>query len=259
MLISMVTYDTIENGRSEFTYRSYSRLMETIDHKRHRVVISDNNSTDKTTVDNLRLWEEHGAVVIRNDSNLGPARATNQSWKLRKPGEHCCKIDNDVYIYGEGWADDVEDAFIRDPRIGIIGLKRKDLEQRPGHPNKYFGSTLIMLPHKPGETWLIFEETPDIIGTCTSFNSSLLDRIGYLYNGKLKYGYEDPLVCHRAHKVGFKTGFLPHVVIDHMDPGGTEYVQWKQTYALLNHHLYVQWLTELHGGVRSVYCGPEDE
>lgn len=255
MLISMTTYDTPENKRAAYTEKSFWSVVNSVDTKRHRMFVSDNGSTDPRT---LRLLVEldgyDWVTVLRNGSNLGPAKATNQSWKRRKPGEHCCKVDNDVLIHSNHWADDIEEVLQRDESYGIVGLKRKDLTQRPDHPESVWRSKLVMLPGKRGDRWLVVEQAEDIIGTCVVFNSKLLDKIGYLYNAGLKYGFEDPLACHRAHKAGFKTAFYPSVEIEHIDPGGDAHCDWKQQYAADHWADYQRWVCDMQ-----LYHGPEDD
>lgn len=260
MVIACVTFDTPENQRHGMTARTLLTLFQTVNLSKHRVYVIDNGSTDPTTIDLLKeCAESQQFVVILNKENIGTARAANMAWQLRQPGEHCCKMDNDVVIHHAGWADEMEEVFRRDPTYGIIGLKRKDLAQRPDHPEKLWRSELVMLPHRPGERWLVVEESKDIVGTCTGFSSALLDKIGYLYQGNLLYGYDDTLACIRAHKAGFKTAFIPWVEIDHIDPGGTEFTTWKQKRATDTHWAYQRWAREFETGARPVYCGPKDD
>jgi GT2 family glycosyltransferase len=259
LLISTVTFDTPENKRSEMTLRTYESLLKTVDFNRHRLIISDNGSTDPATIEFLSEIKDHSVTVIYNHKNIGTATGINQAWKMRKPGEHACKIDNDVVVHQSGWADLAEEVFSRDPRYGLIGLKRKDLEQRPDHNVPHFRSSLVMIPHKPGEKWIVIEETQDIMGTCTFFSSALLDKIGYLYQGGWKYGFEDAYVCHRTHIAGFKTGFINGIEIDHIDTGDNQaYLKWKQDYAFVNFPTYRQWVSELSEGKRPIYHGPDD-
>jgi hypothetical protein len=63
------------------------------------------------------------------------------------------------------------------------------------------------------------------------YSSKLLEKIGYLYQLGGLYGFDDALASVRAHVAGFSTVFLPHIDIDHIDPGTTEYQQWKESYA----------------------------
>ncbi len=51
-----------------------------------------------------------------------------------------------------------------------------------------------------------------------------------MYQPKL-YGWDDGLISTRSELAGFINGFLPHIEIDHIDPGGTFYQTWKENHA----------------------------
>lgn len=221
----MVVYSTEENRKDEYLAKTLLSLQATVDFTRHRLILSVNGRTDKTG-DIVKCFGNIISDVIGNLENLGTAEALNKVIALRNPGEHVIKIDDDVVIHNGGWADLMEECVSVDPTIGVIGLKRKDLIQTPWHPDPQYRSELVLLAHTPGHKWLTVERTPDIIGTCTLFNSLLLDKIGYSRQPG-KYGFEDNLMCHRSHLAGFYNCFLNHIDIDHIDEGAPSYQEWK--------------------------------
>lgn len=251
-LLSIAIFDTPENGRSELTRRTLEGLLDTVDFERHRVFLVVNAATEETeaaikdfsskavrfvtkSVQTVRGSDYIETIktpvqIIKNAENVGTARAINQAWKLRYPGEHAIKMDNDVVIHRKGWIDEMEEAISRDPKIGIIGLKRKDLWETPWHPDPAQRSTLRMLPHEAGQKWLIVEDVNHVMGTCQMYNSALLEKIGYLYQPRL-YGFDDSLAAIRCRVAGFKSCFLHGYEIDHIDPGGTAFTQWKRDVA----------------------------
>lgn len=235
-LIAMAVYDTEENNRSWMTERTITSLLETVP-ANNRVFIIDNGSCGRTKriIHNSEIEFKtfhKQLVVITNSKNVGTAAAINQAWKYRKPGEHVVKMDNDVE-FGQNafnWVAQLEEAIARDPEIGIVGLKRKDCIENPHHENEFYRSKLYHLPHNPGERWIIGEQVHHVMGTCQMYSSALLDKIGYLYQPRL-YGFDDVLAAARSIAAGFKNVFLPHIEIDHIDPGGTDYTNWKQRHA----------------------------
>lgn len=236
-LIAMAVYDTEENKRSEITDKTLYGVFTEARIYGHKVIVIDNNSCPRTKEilgKYLRLSETSCYItdfkVITLPENIGTARAINQAWKRRQPGEHCIKMDNDIIINSPGWVDEMEEAIRRDPQIGQVGLKRKDLWEYPEHPEADFKSELRMLPHVPGEPWQIVEKVKHVIGSCVMHSAALLDKVGYLYQPGL-YAYDDVIMSHRTHLAGFYSCFLPHINIDHIDPGGTPYQSWKEKYA----------------------------
>ena len=254
-ILAMAVYATEANGRATYTRRTLDALQATVDWSRHRLVISDNGSSLEAQ-ELFQLAQAYGHTVLHNGRNLGTAMAINRAWRLRRPGEHCVKMDDDVTIQQVGWLDVLEDAVRREPRIGICGLKRKDLEERPGHPNPWYTSSLHYLPQHPGERCIIIERVNHVMGTCQLYSAALLAKIGYLYQGQDEgnlYGYDDSLAAVRAWRAGFWCVFVPSIEIDHIDPGGTSYTAWKTSVSGAWMARYNQIKAEYESGQRPVY------
>lgn len=235
VIIVMAVHDTDENERTQYTKRTLLSLLDTVDFNKHYLVISDNFSCNKTLAFyfdfRIKFTEKYPLShfkLILNEYNLGTAEAVNKGIAFRKKDQHVIKMDNDVIIHQVGWVDEMVFAISKGGVvIGILGLKRNDLEQFPDHKTHYFRSTLHMQPHSKGEPWVIVEETADIMGTCVLLNRKLLDRIGYLKQPGL-YGWDDVDCSVRSLSAGFINCFLPHIRIDHIDTGGNNYIEWKQ-------------------------------
>lgn len=231
-LIAMAVHDTDENGRSQFTEQTLKSLEATVKGE-HRLFVIDNgscNATKEIIADYYNAGVIHNVITL--PENIGTANAINQAWKHRGAGQHLIKMDNDVVIHQPGWVDILEEAITRDPSIGIIGLKRKDLMEDPNHETSHWAhSTLHMLPHEPGQKWIVVEQVAHVMGTCQMFNCALIDRIGGLFQMEGLYGFDDSLAAIRCTVAGYKNMFLHGVEIDHIDPGGTAYQTWKETYA----------------------------
>ena len=260
VLICMAVHDTEGGGRTALTKRTISEtLREQVEGHGHKVVIIDNASCAETKdiIHRFKAVLPDNVEIIGNEENKGTAYAINQGIKqYRQPGQHVIKIDNDVIVhYPWEWVNDMVDAIERDPAIGVLGLKRRDLQQFPDHETSFFRSKLVMLPHKPGEKWLIVEQTEDIMGTCTMFNSALLDQVGYLRQPGL-YGYDDVDISCRSRVAGFKNAFLCGVDISHIDPGGTKYMDWKQHEASHSGEAFGKLRDGYYNGTEPLYYNP---
>jgi len=233
-LITMAVYDTESNERTDCTRRTLASLLETVEFSNHRMHIVNNASHEESRDLIQRFAENVGndrVIVTHLDENVGCAKGVNIGLSTRHENEHCIKMDNDVVIHQAGWADQLEEAVNRDPGIGILGLKRKDLMEHPTHEDSQFKSELVMLPKEPWQTWIVVERVKHVVGTCQLFNHRLLDRIGYL-NSPGPYGYDDSLVCVRCEVAGFSCCFMPHIEIDHLDEGSEQYSRWKWHYVV---------------------------
>jgi len=266
MLIAMAVWDTEENRRTWMTRATLESLAVTVDWSKHRLIVVDNGSCKKTQ--ELLWWGMQEAVatwgrasrhktcppfiLIRNDENRGTANAINQALQQRVPGENCVKMDNDVVIHQAGWADWMEDVFARDSNIGICGLKRKDLLETPWSDEPEYKSTICMLPHEAGQRWLVVERVRHVIGTIQGYSSALLDKIGYLVQPSL-YGFDDSLAAVRAKMAGFQSVFLHGFEIDHLDPGGDAYCQWKLDQAAKHFAAVNSDVVLYEAGIKDVY------
>jgi len=247
-LIALAVYDTDQNKRTDYTERTLISLSERVDLKKHKIVISDNGSCDKTQL----LYKKYKGLIWRliiNGDNIGTANAINKAWKLRNKNHFCIKMDNDVVVNHDNWVDEMENVFTKDKSIGVVGLKRRDLTEWPVGENE---SKLIPLKHERGEKWIIVEEVNHMMGTCNMYSPAIIDKIGYLYQHTL-YGFDDSFSSLRVRIAGFKNVFLPHIDIDHIDIGGDVFCKWKVDYATKNWKMFEKIQKEYRTGVRSIY------
>ena len=255
VLIAMAVHDTEENKRSELTEKVLNQLHFQHIFYDHEFWIIDNNSCQETK-EIIKEYEADGFInVITNEQNIGTAEAVNLAWKNRKPGQHCIKMDNDVIIDNVDWVKEMVEAIEREARIGIVGLKRKDCWEEPNHALPDWRSELIMLPHFAGQRWIIVEKCHHIIGTCQMYSSALLDKIGYLCQPNL-YGYDDVLASHRSTVAGMWNVFLPHIEIEHIDKGETEYQTWKEKHSAEVTQEVIKMTHEYYHGTRPIYYNP---
>ena len=252
-LIGMAIYSTEENGKDEYLEKTLQSLRETVDFNKHRLQVSVNAAT-KTTNELLIEYSDIIEEVHRNKENIGTAEAINRVWKEKLLGEGCIKMDDDVTTKYVGWVDEMEEAIARESRIGQIGLKRKDCIESPSTQG-WYSSELLMLPHKPGEKWIVVEQVNHVMGTCVMHSSALLDKIGYLYQPKL-YGFDDAFASLRSTLAGFINVFLPHIEIEHIDTGATSYQKWKENHAAECWDEYRESVKDYKSGKKNIYYSP---
>ena len=252
-MIAMCCHDSEENERSEYTYQTLYSLRRTVDLHKHRLFVIDNNSCRRTKemLEVMSKERHHKFTVITMPENVGTAGAINQAWKHKRTGENLIKMDNDCVIHSSGWVDEMDRAIERDPNIGIIGLKRKDLIENPWRNDDY-KSELVMLPHKDFESWIIVEKVKHVIGTCQMYSAALIEKIGYLYQPSL-YGYDDVLASYRSQVAKFYNCFLPHIEIEHIDNRETPYWQWKRNEAAKGDIEHQRTVHEYLTDKRSIY------
>jgi len=252
------------NSRTWMTTACLSSLRHTVDWARHRLVVVSNGSCP-STVDAIKFFID----VIPNsrayylNKNIGQARALNMAWQLRRPGESCVRVDNDTYFTENNWVERLIEVASVDPTIGIVGLKRPDIETP--NPNGPVGcwskSNLVMLPHEKGDPWTVIEPCEHVLGACLLCSDLLMERIGYLYQGQFAYGVEDILHCRRAKMAGFSSCYI-HGGMLSLDPEPDHkhaYQAWKDKTGAEGLKWMDGVIKEYENKTRSLYHGPNDE
>lgn len=255
VLLAMCCFDTIENKRTDLTRQTIQSLHRTVDFSKHRLIVIDNASCEATKELLLDLQHEMWFEIITCEENIGTAKGINLAIKKRLPGQAVIKIDNDVVIKQAGWVDLMEEAILRESAIGVIGLKRVDLDQSPNLPDDHWAkSHLFMVSQVKGQRWIVCEQSNDIIGTCVMMSSDLLDKINALVQLPAGYGFDDNLLCVRSMIAGFVNCFLPHVEVEHIDnTGSTEYVAWKSKVAGEQMEEFNRVRKEYFAGTRNIF------
>ena len=208
-LIAMCIYATEENDKLKYVKECLKSLVDTVDLKKHWLVIINNNSYREATDYLYEFIKNNDVAGFHNmKTNLGTAGGINLAIKDRLPNQMVIKTDDDLTWGDSGWVEKLEEVIFSDKNIGICGLKRDDV----------YGNL-----DKQGDLWY----NDDIFGTCTAYNPKLLDKVGYLVQPSL-YGFDDVLVSARSVASGFKNCFRVDIPITNLDEGGTEYTEWKK-------------------------------
>jgi GT2 family glycosyltransferase len=207
------------------TQQCLTSLFETADRNLYSLFIVDNGSTDGT-VDYLRaLTDPVIEDIVYLNENVGTAAALNRGWKLAYDrGQHAGKVDNDIVWYDTSWLNRMHYTLDVTADVGLVGLKRRDLEEKPNHNNPQYRTWLFTLPDGH-----VIEIARHIIGTCWLVKWEALKDLGALVQFG-PYGLDDAIYCHRMHIAGYQTVFVPDIAIEHIDPGDPkypEYTQWK--------------------------------
>lgn len=257
----MACFDTEANQRTKFTKTTLEGLITTVDLTQHRLIIVDNNSCQATKdviIDVIGSNPDLSIRCIILPENLGTAEGLNRAWKDRSPGEHVIKIDNDVLIHESGWVDKLVEAADRDPKLGLVALKRSDLGESPFQGNQWGRTSVKMLPAPTGPgTWIVLEVPNDglnchIMGTCLLHTSNLLDKVGGMCQPGL-YGWDDKLFAVRSHLAGFYNAFYPNIRISHIDDGSNQYQKEKGVIAGEGMKVLQEWINGYVNGTKSLY------
>lgn len=222
MIAIMPIHDTEENGRFQYTKTAAKHLAENRGFRKVIFVLNGCSSETVVYINMLKEMYRKHITVISLSENIGTAQAINAGLTLREPGEHAIKIDNDTIINDYHWQDIIT-QILDNPNIGVACLKRKDLQDRPGHPD--FPTTLGLIGGN-GERWTAIEMCDFQMGTVMGMSGKLLDKVGNMWQPGI-YGLDDYDMCLRSKLSGYTNCYIPGIDIDHLDTGGTPYTDWK--------------------------------
>ena len=260
VLICMASYCTDENDRLKYAVRTVENILRTVDLTRHTLAVYLNSPNKAASMFYTGLQSANSRLKIKiltDENNIGTAKAINTLIKsYRRDNQPVIKMDDDCVVERTGWVDRMEAAISRDPKLGVLGLKRVDLEQHPAHPTHFFKSELRMLPHVKGEKWIVVEQSADIMGTCTMLSPALLEAVGY-YRQPNEYGYDDSDMNIRSLMSGFYNAFLCNEDIQHIDTGENKaYFEFKQQRASQGGADYQKYISDYKLGIQPLYYNP---
>lgn len=224
-VIAMCAYSTPTNKKDDCLERTLKSLSKSVDFAKHHLGICVNGHTERTK-EILKSYADIIHTVIWNEANEGTAMGINRIWREFPADLNKVKMDDDIICNQAGWLDDLERAIARDPDIGQCALKRKDCSEHPDSKEMHYRSQVYMLPHKPGEQFIIAERVNHCMGSAVMHSAALLAKVGYLQQFS-KYGLDDSMMSYKSRLAGFKNVFLSYIPIDHIDEGTTDYQPWK--------------------------------
>ncbi|OGM15536.1 hypothetical protein A2V56_00085 [Candidatus Woesebacteria bacterium RBG_19FT_COMBO_42_9] len=225
------------------------------------VVVVDNGSSDGS-------WEEVEKVrgqklkLIRNDQNLGFAKAVNQGIRA-SPGKHVLLLNSDCKLK-RGCLKRLFDFAETKKEAGVIGARLLDTNGKI-QPSCYFFPTVLRAAKRyfggrnEADKYLPKGETPSevdaVVFAAGLITRRALERVGLLDERYFMY-FEDLDYARRVRRSGLKVYYLPQAeAVHHHGASGKDIVdaanQWRRlipsskTYhGALKHHLivWIMWL-----------------
>jgi len=216
-------------NQAEYTEQCFYALVEnTGDDPDYEIVVVDNGSTDWTRY--LLAAFEGDIQVLRNDQNLGFARANNQGAEAAR-GEYLVFLNNDT-VPRPGWLREMVRLADGDPQIGIVGAKllypdtnqvqHAGLELKDGIPEHVFRGVDADDPRVDEVRNLDM-----VTGACMLVRRDLFEALGGFDTGHLN-GVEDVDLCLRAREKGCQVVYCPTSVVEHhegISEGGFDHVR----------------------------------
>jgi GT2 family glycosyltransferase len=179
----------------------------------YEVIIVDNASQDRSL--NIFPALEGKVKILRNEFNLGFARACNQGLKIAR-GEFLVLLNPDTIVTSD-WLEKLS-FHLRKPDVGAVGPLSNYVAG--GQKSQLYLN--LKNPSSPDEMNFILErefprqsvETPLLIGFCLMFSRKTMEKVGYL-DDDLVLGNEDLEFCFRLQQHGLQTIIALDTFIHH--------------------------------------------
>ncbi|MDP8245711.1 MAG: glycosyltransferase family 2 protein [Candidatus Hinthialibacter antarcticus] len=194
------------------------------------ILLVDNASSDGSL---LTAYDYQDRItIIKNDENYGFPKGCNQGIALAR-GEIIVLLNIDTIVQ-PGWLGALVQPLLDDPTIGITGSKLLFFD---GKTVQFAGGEFEPngLTHHRGYGELDegqHDQPKDvtyITGASMALRTELLQRLNGLDEGFPLY-FEDLDVCMCAHKLGYRSHYVPASVVYHYETFGTKKQSLKYFY-----------------------------
>lgn len=207
-------------NRADLTRRCLAALARTVDPAETEVIVVDNGSTDDTPA--VLAAAPLPVRVLRNASNLGFARASNQGARAAR-SELLVFLNNDTEAE-PGWLDALREAAA-DPTVGAVGARLL----YPGTRRIQHAGLALTPDGVPDHLWrhapeddprvLAPRDVDMVTGACLAIRRELFFALGGFDEG-YRNGGEDVDLCLAVRARGLRVRYEPRAVLLHHE-GGT--------------------------------------
>lgn len=217
--VVVVTRDT-----REMTRAALASIREAAGALSHETILVDNGSSDGTAEALVAAFP--GLKVIRNDRNLGFARAANQGWRAAS-GEIVLFLNSDARP-APGAAEALARFLRQEPRRGLAGARLLDPDGRtqnsvdnvPTLASELLNKSLLkrLFPGRFRETKDLSGpavEVPTLVGACFAARRACLEALDGFDEGFFFF-LEETDLCLRARGAGWSVHLVPSVRAVHL-------------------------------------------
>ncbi len=198
-------------------------ILEKTSYSGFEIIIVDNNSDEKLTLDYLeKLRQQPGITVMRDERSFNYS-ALNNAAVARANGSILALLNNDIEVITPSWLKEMVSHAIR-PGIGAVGAKLRYPDNKIQHGGVILGvGGLASHAHKgaPIEDYGYFgrgvltQSFSAVTAACMVVRKQIYLEVGGLNEVELAIGYNDVDFCLRLRDAGYRNVWTPLAELYH--------------------------------------------
>lgn len=203
--------------------RCVESLVEGTDYEPYELLIVDNLSRERRTLEYLQSLEESGRARILRYRKPFNFAAINNFAALRAQGSILCFLNNDTEIVEGQWLGEMVSHAVR-PEVGAVGAKLLYPNDTIQHGGVILGiGGFAGHAHKglsrdsPGYVCraLVTQNMSAVTGACLVLEKELFDAVGGLDEERFAVACNDVDLCLRLREAGYHNVWTPFAVLYH--------------------------------------------
>ena len=216
-------------NKADLTQQCITQLAQITEGVTYEVIVVDNASTDETSTFLSTLGGD--VQIIRNDKNLGFAKACNQGAEIAK-GRNLVFLNNDT-IPQSGWLHALVSEVNSSSEVKIVGSKLLFPDNTIQHAGVVFSRKYVLPYHwargLPGDSLLVNQRRyfKAVTGACMLVDREAFEKVGGFDEGYVN-GYEDVDLCLKIGEQGGRVVYQPRSCLYHLEsqtPGRQDHMK----------------------------------
>lgn len=211
---------TCYNRNTALVNKAISSILKNSAEVDFRLILLDNHSPNEEVRLLLRKFGNETKVkVLDFERNLGKGRGFNYVWKNNNIpyDNYVAVVSDDIEVLTTRWDSRLKDVLQCDERMGSVSAF---IESGPGMLDK----NKLQVDLVGGEIVLISEGS--VGGDLTMYRPGILEKAG-LFAPTL-YGHEDVDMAVKLKRMGYHSGYVKDVKMNHFGHDDPEWTEWKR-------------------------------